>query len=119
MPALNIDKLHSVTVENNRFLVKLMSDNTQYSFTLSPSDAALLVTAIQSESNNLPETEEKTMIHSMGIQPIVGPGMSPGIEIKLSENLFLAILLGDGGLVALRTCIDQLESGISPSGGVH
>lgn len=119
MPALNIDKLHSVTVENNRFLIRLLSGDQQYALTLNSTDAGLLATSILSESKHLPQSETHSMIHASGIQPIVGPDMNPGIEIKLSENLFLAILLGDDGLEALRACIDQLESGISPSGGVH
>ena len=115
MARLDIDKLHSVKVENNRFLVKLNSGNASYELTLGQSVAGLLAMSLLSEAKHLPEDAEKTMIHSMGIQPIVGPHMNPGIELKLSDNLFLTILLGEDGLKGLHECVSQLESSSQPS----
>lgn len=119
MAILDVEKIHSVSVDGNKLLVNLISGKALYQFTLSPTNASVLIKMIQSEAKNLPDTDEDTLIESKGIQPIVGPEMNPGLQFQLSDNLHLSILLGEGGLDALRACIDQLESGTKPEGRAH
>jgi len=112
MARLNVDGLHSVSVENGLFLIKVISNNVIYELTIDPTEAALLERKLHSESMFLPQNQSRKMIDRIGFQPIVGPNNIPGIELLLTDTLSIPILLGQSGVEALRACIAQM--GTSP-----
>jgi hypothetical protein len=109
MSRLNVDGLHSVSVENGLFLIKLISNNVLYELTIDPTAAAILERKLHSESMRIPQNQSRKMVERVGFQPIVGPNNTPGIEIVMTNTLSIPILLGASGLEALRACIAQID----------
>src|SRR5258706_9591487 len=104
MSRLNVDGLHSVSVENGLFLIKLLSNNVLYELTIDPTAAALLEPKLRSESVRIPQNQSRKMVERVGFQPIVGPNHTPGIEIVMTNTLSIPILIGQSGLEAVRAC---------------
>jgi hypothetical protein len=115
MARLNVDGLHSVTVENGLFLIKVISGNALYEITIDPTAAALLERKLHSESRLIPQNQGRKMVERVGFQAIVGPNNTPGIELVLTDTLSIPILLGQSGIKALRACIAQIESSPDPN----
>ena len=111
MARLNVDGLHSVSVENGLFLIKVISGNAIYELTIDATAAALLERKLHSESMQLPQNQSRKMVERVGFQAIVGPNNTPGIELVLTDTLSIPILLGQGGVKALRACVAQIEAG--------
>ncbi len=115
MSRLNVDGLHSVSVENGLFLIRVISNNVLYEMTIDPTAAAILERKLHSESMRLPQNHSRKMVEKVGFQPIVGPNNTPGIEIVLTNELSIPILLGQAGVEALRACVAQIGTGPSPN----
>ena len=119
MARLNVDALHSVSVENGLFLIKVISNNAIYELTIDPTTATLLDRKLRSESMSLPQNQSRLMLEKTGFRPIVGPNDIPGIEIVLTDTLSIPILLGQSGIEALRACIARIETSPNPEPGKH
>jgi len=114
MSRLNVDGLHSVSVENGLYLIRLISNNVVYELTIDPTAAAILERKLHSESVRLPQNQSRKMVEKVGFQPIVGPNNTPGIEIVMTSALSIPILLGQAGVEALRACVAQIGTSEKP-----
>jgi hypothetical protein len=120
MSRIHFDRLHSVEVEGDLFLVRTLdSQGLGYEWTIPREVAALLVIALREASTSLPDKDEGLLMEPIGFQAIVGPNMIPGIQIQLSDKLYLNLLMPRNQLAALRTSIAQLESNTPPKGPLH
>jgi hypothetical protein len=115
MARLNVDSLHSVAVERDRLVMLLRVANQGYEVSLDRIAVSLLIPQLQMAATKLPAPDQKSMLIAMGFQPVRTDQGQLGIEVQLSEQLSIPLILGNAGLEALRACIDQLLPPESPA----
>jgi hypothetical protein len=120
MAQIHFNRLHSVEPLGDLFLVRALdAANNLYEWTVPREVAAMLVIALQQASTRLENKSLQTMIRTIGFQPIVADDMTPGIQIQLSDQLYLNLLMPGRQIDALLACIQQLKTDTSFGGASH
>ena len=120
MSRIHFDRLHSVEVEGENFLIRTLDPRgLSYEWTIPINVATLLVLAIESASKALPDNlTSGQMLQPLGFQAIVTENMMPGLQIAISDTLALTLILPGNALAGLKTAIAQLESS-TPRGPIQ
>jgi len=120
MAQIHFTRLHSVEALGNLFLVRTLdAANNVYEWTIPREVAVMLVGGFQQASARLEEKLPETMIHTRGFQPIVADDMTPGIQIQLSDQLYINLLMPGHQIDDLLACIRQLKTDTSFGGAAH
>lgn len=112
---LCFDRLHSTDVENGQIIFRVIStENQKFEFALTHQMAGLFASSLQSASKHLPDNPMGRPILPVGIQPVIGPDIEPGLSIDMGGNLTLEISLPPQQLADLKRAIAQLEMSSKP-----
>jgi hypothetical protein len=117
---IHFDRLHSIDANGNLFIIRTLDAQNQiFEWSIPKEVAAMLAISFQQVSKPHDASRPDAMIHSIGFQTIVADDMTPGIQIQISENLYLNLLMPNNQIDALLSCIQQLKGNTSFIGPTH